>query len=195
MSKESNLAAVAEDIAKLKKYFDLADKSVPGEGNPDSELMIIGEAPGHLENRMGRPFVGRAGKLLEKLLTEIGIERKDVFITSIVKFYPGQRAPSQKEIDLCLPYTLKQIDIIRPKVMLLLGSIAIKALLGKSKSITKEHGKLVNNELGSFFPTFHPAAALRFEKYLPEIRSDLKKLYTILHLIDRQTKNKNQFPK
>ena len=184
MSKESDLAAVAQDIAKLRKYFDLADKSVPGGGNPDSELIIIGEAPGQMENRIGRPFVGRAGKLLEKLLMEIGIKRKDVFITSIVKFYPGQRAPSQKEIDLCLPYTLKQIDIIKPKVILLLGSIAIKALLGKDKSITKEHGKLVRDELGNFFPTFHPAAALRFEKYLPEIRSDLKKLDTILHLRD-----------
>ena len=176
MGKKSDLVAVAEEIAKLKKYFDLADKPVPGEGNPDSDLMIIGEAPGQMENKTGRPFVGRAGKLLEKLLMEIGIERKDVFITSIVKFYPGWRAPSQKEIDLCLPYTLKQIDIIKPKVILLLGSIAIKALLGKSKSITKERGKLVRNELGNFFPTFHPAAALRFEKYLPEIRSDLKKL-------------------
>ena len=183
MSKESDLAAVAEDIAKLKSQFDLADKSVPGEGNPDSELMIIGEAPGHLENKTGRPFVGRAGKLFEKLLMEIGIDRKDVFITSIVKFYPGQRAPSQKEIDLCLPYTLKQIDIIKPKVVLLLGSIAIKALLGKNKSITKEHGKLVRNELGNLFPTFHPAAALRFEKYLPVIRSDLKKLDSMLQLI------------
>jgi DNA polymerase len=183
MTKESDLAVVAEDIAKLKKYFDLAERPVPGEGNPDSELMIIGEAPGDLENRMGRPFVGRAGKLLEKLLMEIGIERKDVFITSIVKFYPGQRAPSQKEIDLCLPYTLKQIDIIKPKVVLLLGSIAIKALLGKNKSITKEHGKLVRNELGNLFPTFHPAAALRFEKYLPVIRSDLKKLDSMLQLI------------
>jgi uracil-DNA glycosylase len=139
-----------------------------------------------MENRTGRPFVGRAGRLLEKLLMEIGIERKDVFITSIVKFYPGQRAPSQKEVDLCLPYMLKQIDIIKPKAVLLLGSIAIKALLGKSKSITKEHGKLVSNELGNFFPIFHPAAALRFEKYMPEIRSDLKKLDAILlYLTDR----------
>jgi uracil-DNA glycosylase len=139
-----------------------------------------------MENRTGRPFVGRAGRLLEKLLMEIGIERKDVFITRIVKFYPGQRASSQKEVDLCLPYMLKQIDIIKPKAVLLLGSIAIKALLRKSKSITKEHGKLVSNELGNFFPIFHPAAALRFEKYMPEIRSDLKKLDAILlYLTDR----------
>jgi DNA polymerase len=180
MSKQEDLEKISKEISRLKRNFPLAIESVPGEGSPDAKLMILGEAPGQNENKTGRPFIGRAGKLLEKVLGEVGMRREDVFITSIVKHYPGMRAPNPAEIALSLPLTRKQIEVIQPKIILLLGNVALKAMLGKSFSITKERGKIIANETGTYFATFHPAAALRFQKFLPDIRADMKKLSKIV---------------
>lgn len=158
--------------------------AVPGEGNYFSKLMIVGEGPGRDEDIQGRPFVGRAGQLLTKLLNEIGIDRKDVYITNVVKCRPPEnRTPTPEEIRSCKKYLEKQFDLIKPKVVLILGSTALKAILGEEK-ITKVRGEEVEIDGIIFFPTFHPAAVLRDEQNkLPVIKSDFQKLKNILQKI------------
>lgn len=180
MEKLEALSKTSSNIEKLKEHFPLAIKSVPGEGNPDSNIVFLGEAPGQKENETGRPFVGRAGMLLTQLLNEIGIDRKDVFITSIVKFYPGMRAPNREEIEMCLPLTMEQIDIIGPKIIVLMGNIALKAMVDKKMSVMKCRGKVIEKDGRKFFVTLHPAAAIRFKKYVDEIRKDFSMLKDVL---------------
>ncbi len=144
--------------------------AVPGEGNPHAEIMFIGQAPGRTEDATGRPFVGRAGKLLTELLEKNGIRRKDVFITSVIKcFPPRNRTPKAGEISACNPFIRKQIELIKPKTIVLLGNIAIKTILGDAGSLDKIHGKKISREGMTYIPTYHPAAAMRF----PEIRKKL----------------------
>lgn len=154
-------------------------KAVPGEGSGSSGIMFIGEAPGRMESETGRPFIGRAGKLLTLLIESIGLKRSDVFISSVVKCRPPHnRKPTQKEIDACMPCLEKQIEIIKPKVIVLLGSTAMYALLGKKiGKITEIHGRTVKHGGITYFPTFHPAAGLRSAKIKRrQLEQDFKKL-------------------
>lgn len=129
-SKETALKAVAEEIRRCGKCkAGKEGLAVPGEGSADAKIMFVGEAPGLQESLTGRPFIGRSGKLLTRLLTEIGIARQDVFITSACKYFPGRRAPTPAEIALEKPFLMRQIKIIDPTVIVLLGNTAIKALL------------------------------------------------------------------
>lgn len=163
MTKEEALAEVAKRIAACErcKYIP-GQKPVPGEGNPDAEIMFIGEAPGAKENETGRPFVGAAGKFLAEMLNSIGLERDDVFIANIIKYQPpGNRDPEPQEVSLQLPFLKKQIAIIRPKLICFLGRHSMNAFLGDlGQTISQLHGQLIEKDGQWYLPLYHPAAAL-----------------------------------
>ncbi|MBU6500422.1 MAG: uracil-DNA glycosylase [Patescibacteria group bacterium] len=147
-----------------------------GEGNPDCRVMFVGEAPGFNEDRLGRPFVGRGGQLLDKLIQEIGWERKDVYITNIVKRRPpDNRDPLPEEIEKYKPYLTRQIDIINPKVIVCLGRFSMNYFLPLAK-ITRDHGRVFKIDDRLIFPVYHPAAALRSTQMMETFREDMKKL-------------------
>lgn len=148
-----------------------------GGGNLKAEIMFVGEAPGKNEDLLGRPFIGQSGKFLNKQLKAVGIKRKGVYITSIVKCRPPEnRRPKPDEIKACLPYLKQQIKIINPKIICLLGNVAIKVLLGKNFSVTKDHGRKIKKNSMLFIPMPHPAAAMRFPKMRKVFIQDLKML-------------------
>ncbi len=150
---------------KLKEWkgCPLAEKSNPvlGEGNPNAEIMFIGEAPGQKEDEMGRPFVGPAGKFLDELLESICLKREDVYISNVVKYRPpGNRDPLPEEKDQCKPWLMLEIALIKPKVIVPLGRHALQHFFQKL-NITSAHGKpqKLTSEI-TVFPIYHPAAAL-----------------------------------
>jgi uracil-DNA glycosylase family 4 len=156
-----------------------------GNGNADADLMFVGEAPGHHEDLQGLPFVGRAGKLLDQLLEEIGLSRKDVFVANTIKCRPpGNRDPQPEEIESCRPYLQRQIELIEPKVICTLGNFATKLLTRSNRGITSVHGRPQVHELGGrtvrLYPLYHPAAALRTTKVLQELRADFERLPALL---------------
>lgn len=140
-----------------------AMNKVFGEGAPDAVVMFVGEAPGQEEDRSGRPFVGRAGELVDAALDKLGIPRPDVFICNILKCRPpGNRRPKKEEITACLRYVEMQIQVIAPKVVVALGATAAKALLETPMSIGKIRGKIMAGPHGTFVvPTWHPSFVLR----------------------------------
>ena len=156
-------------------------KLVFGAGNADADLMFVGEAPGAQEDLLGLPFVGRAGKLLDQLLGEIGLERADVFINNCLMCRPpGNRDPLPEEIEECTPFLMKRIELIQPKVICTLGNYATKLLTGKPTGITRVHGEPQAREIGgrmvTLYPLFHPAAALRSTSVLELLRADIQRL-------------------
>jgi DNA polymerase len=160
-------------------------KVVFGAGNADADLMFVGEAPGQQEDLQGLPFVGRAGKLLDQLLGEVGLDRADVFITNVLKSRPpGNRDPELVEIDACKPYLHSQVELIEPRVICTLGNFATKLLTRSQRGITSVHGRPQVHELGGravrVFPIYHPAAALRSTKTLEELREDFSGLPQLL---------------
>ena len=149
---------------------------VPGEGPDNARIVFVGEAPGREEDLSGRPFVGRAGKLLDTALERAGIKRDDVFITSVLKCRPpDNRTPRAGEIKACMPYLREQLETIKPDVVVTLGNVSLKALTGKS-GITKLHG--IEIPMGKYivFPTYHPAAILRNPNLMETFIADLRKL-------------------
>jgi len=160
-------------------------KLVFGAGNADADLMFVGEAPGFHEDQQGLPFVGRAGKLLDELLHEIGLSRGDVFVGNVLKCRPpDNRDPTPEEIAICSPYLDRQIELIRPRVICTLGNFATKLITGSQQGITKVHGVAQDRELGGLpvrvFPLFHPAAALRTPSVKELLQEDLAKLPALL---------------
>jgi len=152
-----------------------------GAGNADADLLFVGEAPGFYEDQQGLPFVGRAGKLLDQLLVEIGLERKDAFITNVLKCRPpDNRDPSPDEIEICKPYLFRQIELIEPKVVCTLGNFSLKLLTRSTTGITRVHGVPQEHELGGrlvqLYPLCHPAAALRGTNVLDQLREDFLRL-------------------
>lgn len=150
---------------------------VPGEGNPDAEVLFIGEAPGATENQLGRPFVGVSGQLLRKTMAENGFKESEVFITNIVKFRPPEnRDPTPTEIEFFRPFLDKQVEIINPKYIVTLGRFSMYKFLGEGVSISSIHGQV--RKIGKYFifPMFHPAAALRDPKVMQEFKNDFRKL-------------------
>jgi uracil-DNA glycosylase family 4 len=160
-------------------------KVVFGSGNANADLMFVGEAPGMHEDLQGLPFVGRAGKLLDQLLEEVGFTRSDVFITNVLLCRPpGNRDPQPDEIETCKPYLHRKIELIEPKVICTLGNFATKLLTRSQRGITSVHGRPQVHELGGrtvrVFPIYHPAAALRSTRTLEELRADFAKLPALL---------------
>ena len=157
------------------KGWNLSKRFVPGEGPLNAKIMLIGQAPGNEEDKQQRPFVGRSGKLLDEILKKNKIKRSELYITSTVQFFPpANRAPTAKEIELCKPFLEKQIEIIKPKFIILLGSVASKATLG-IENIDENHGKAVKKEGITYFITYHPAAALRFQEIKKRMYEDFEK--------------------
>jgi len=151
-----------------------------GEGNPNAELMLIDEGPGRDEDEQGKPFVGKSGQLLTKMLKAMGFERSDVFITNIVKCRPPQnRNPNPDEAEICLPFLLRQIQIIKPKVLLLLGAVPLKYILNKT-GITRLHGEWYEFMGIKTLPTFHPAYLLRDPSQKKYAWNDLQKAMKVL---------------
>jgi uracil-DNA glycosylase len=156
-----------------------------GAGNANAELMFIGEAPGASEDEQGLPFVGRAGKLLETLLGEIGLQRKDVFIANVLKCRPpGNRDPLPGEIENCREYLYRQVELIQPRVICSLGNFSTKLLRDDPTGITRLHGKPETIVLGRravrLYPIFHPAAALYTPRMLETLREDFAGLPELL---------------
>lgn len=150
-------------------------RKVPGQGDPHAALMLIGEGPGAEEDQQGLAFVGRAGQLLTKMLSAIQMDRKDVFICNVVKCRPPQnRVPLPEEAAACLPYLRKQFLLVRPKVVVLLGATAARAVLGDSLRISRDRGQWVEKKGVFFMPTYHPAALLRDESKKRDAWHDLQ---------------------
>jgi DNA polymerase len=156
-----------------------------GVGSPDADLMFVGEAPGFHEDKQGIPFVGQAGKLLDKLLAGIGLERSQVYICNVLKCRPpGNRDPVPDEKEACEPYLFRQVELIRPKVIATLGNHATKQLSGRETGITRCHGQEQRLKVGSLdvllFPLYHPAAALYTPAMLTVLEQDFARLPELL---------------
>ena len=190
-TKKTLMHGIEEKIRNCQKcpLGKLRTNAVPGSGNYGARVMFVGEAPGYWENKKGLPFVGRAGKVLDELLEEIGLNRDEVYITNIVKCRPPEnRDPTEDEIKACSPYLDRQIDIIRPKVIVPLGRHSMGYILRKfgfePGPISKIHGKTF--EAHTLFgkivimPMYHPAAALYKPPLREELRRDFAKLKAIL---------------
>ena len=161
-----NLFIIPISSIKNCELKNNASKIVFADGNPNASIMIIGEGPGANEDKEGKPFVGRAGKLLNKMLESINLNRKNVYISNVVNFRPPMnRRPTDKEILRYLPFLKKHIEIINPKILLLLGSTALNALIGNEIVISKARGKWVRKKIGETNPeliaSFHPAFLMR----------------------------------
>ena len=159
-----SLDSVAKAIATCTRcpLYATAKNPVPGEGNPNADFMLVGEAPGATEDETGRPFVGQAGQLLEKILAAIRFSRDDVFIVNVLKHRPpGNRNPRPEEVSACSPYLVRQIELIRPKVLVALGTFAAQTLLETKLSIGKLRGQIHRYYGVPLIVTYHPAALLR----------------------------------
>lgn len=184
-------------LEKLAKQIKVCQKcplcktrtqAVPGEGNPETEIMLIGEAPGVQEDLKGRPFVGSAGKFLEEMLGLIKLTRKDVFIGNVIKCRPPEnREPLPGEIEACWPYLVEQIKIIKPKIIVTLGRHALQRFLPQA-SISQVHGKVMRRnvpDLGKiiFYALYHPAAALYQGNLKETLIKDFKKIPKVLEKV------------
>jgi uracil-DNA glycosylase len=158
------------------KLYEGRNKFVFGSGNPNADVMVVGEGPGAEEDKQGLPFVGRAGKLLTDVLKAINFSRDEVYIANIIKCRPpGNRTPLPDEMDTCLPYLIKQVEIIKPKAILCLGLTAAKGLLKKRDSLTSMRGKVFEFENIKVMVTYHPAALLRNPNWKRPCWEDLQK--------------------
>ena len=156
-----------------------------GAGNPRADLMFVGEAPGFHEDKQGLPFVGQAGKLLEKLLADIGLQRSDVYIANVLKCRPpGNRDPQPDEIEACESHLFRQIELIEPTIVATLGNFATKLLSGRPLGITRVHGQEQQTTLGgrsvTLYPLYHPAAALYTPAMLKVLESDFARIPELL---------------
>jgi DNA polymerase len=154
---------------------------VYGTGNPDADLMFIGEGPGYYEDKQGEPFVGAAGQLLNRMLEEIGIKRADVRITNVILCRPpGNRDPMPDEVETCTPWLREQIELVDPRVIVTLGNFATRFILDKPVSISRVRGQRFTLEGRTVIPTFHPAAILRgggeASTQMAALRSDFQEI-------------------
>lgn len=190
-----------EELRKLKKEME-EDKNLPlregttqlvfGEGDPDSEIYFLGEAPGFHEDRLGRPFVGQAGKLLDQLIESIGLKREQVYISNVVRFRPpSNRDPLPEEIEAFRPYIDREIEIVAPKIIVTLGRFSMGKFFPNAK-ISQVHGRqrMVNwnGKNITVIPMYHPAAALRSIDIMRQIREDFKIIPEIL----KKVRNKEE---
>ena len=179
----TNLDAIAEEVKKCS-LCPLAyerKNAVAGEGSASARLVLIGEAPGVEEDKQGRPFVGRAGKLLDQALKEAGLNRSKLFITNVVKCRPPKnRRPTKGEMKVCTSrYLVRQLELLRPQIVCLLGSTAAESLLGRS-NIASMRGKSIQTRYLTYFVTYHPAAVLYNPRIKHQFFSDIKSLSKIL---------------
>lgn len=163
MNKKKALSEIALEIESCSVCRGWGEgQPVPGEGNPDADILFIGEAPGREEGKTGRPFVGRSGKLLRAAIRHIGLSEEDVFITSPVKYRPLSGTPTMANVLHGREHLLRQISVIEPKIMVLMGSVACRAVLGRKVEVARDHGNRTTLNGVTCLITFHPAYALRF---------------------------------
>lgn len=155
-------------------------KAVVGEGSPNSQIVFIGEAPGKQEAKEGRPFIGRSGQLLRSLIRQIGLDESEIYITSPVKYLPRRGTPSKQDIAHGRAHLFVQLSIINPKLIVLLGNVAIQGVLEKTIPVTTHHSEIIQKEGKKYFITFHPAAALRSTGKRNKMKEDFKKLKKII---------------
>ena len=176
-----DLRAMVEEFEGCSLKFS-ANSTVFGYGNPQAEVMIVGEAPGADEDRLGEPFVGRSGHLLDKMLATIDLRREDCYITNILPWRPpGNRTPTSEEVTVCLPFLKRQIELVAPKIIFILGRSAANALLDNADSISSLRGHFIDyvSKKGDIIPTlssFHPAFLLRTTSQKAKSWSDLLRL-------------------
>lgn len=185
MNKQKALDKIAQEIEKCEVCkVAKTGVAVPGEGNPDADVVFIGEAPGKKEAIEGRPFIGRSGQLLRSLIREIGLKEEEVYITSPVKYLPNRGTPTSADIAHGRIHLMEQFKVIQPQVVMLLGRVAAEGVLQKKVAVAAEHGKVIEEKDGiNYFLTFHPAAALRFsKKYKPLLQEDFQKLKKLLRV-------------
>lgn len=189
---DSSASTQKESPAKFRDLSDLYEQSknctrcrlaatrtnfVFGEGNPEAQIVVIGEAPGAEEDTQGRPFVGRSGKLLDKILEAIGFSRDDVFICNIIKCRPPEnRNPLSDEIECCMPWLKTQLQLIKPKILLLLGRVAANTVLDNKQSMGNLRGKIIRWSGYDVIVTYHPAALLRNPNWKRHCWEDVKML-------------------
>ena len=183
------LTAIRDDLGdctRCKLHGQGRRQIVFGVGNPAADLMFVGEAPGADEDVQGEPFVGRAGQLLNKIIEAIGLSRGDVYIANVIKCRPpGNRNPEPEEVATCQPFLMRQIDLIKPRVIVALGTFAAHALLKTDAPISRLRGKVFDFQGGAqLIPTFHPAFLLRSPERKRDVWDDMKKVRAIL--ADRQ---------
>jgi len=170
--KQKKLDKISREIEKCEECkAGKIGMAVPGEGDPDADVVFIGEAPGKKEAATGRPFIGRAGKLLRSLIAEVGLKDEDVFITSPVKYLPEYVTPKPADIEHGRVHLFKQFAVIEPKVVVLMGNVATQAVLKEKFYIAQDHGKIIKKDGVTYFISYHPAAPL----YAPKLRAVIKK--------------------
>jgi uracil-DNA glycosylase family 4 len=181
----SQLAAIREDIGDCTrcKLSTLGRKQIVfGVGNPNADLMFVGEAPGRDEDAQGIPFVGRAGQKLTQIIQAIGLTREEVYIANVIKCRPPEnRNPEPDEVASCEPFLFRQIDTIKPKVIVALGTFAAKSLLKTTESISRLRGRVYDYRGAKLIPTFHPAFLLRNPSCRREVWEDMKKVRALLN--------------
>jgi uracil-DNA glycosylase len=183
----TELAAFASQVAQCTKcrLAETRTQVVFGVGDPNADLIFVGEAPGFHEDRQGEPFVGQAGKLLDRLLAGIGLERSQVYIANVLMCRPpGNRDPMPDEIEACEGFLFRKISLIQPRVIATLGNFATKLLSGKQLGITRVHGKEQEATIGGMrvllFPIYHPAAALYTPRMLQVLEEDFRRIPELL---------------
>jgi uracil-DNA glycosylase len=179
------LERISSDLGECTrcKLHRKRNKIVFGAGNPHAELVFVGEGPGHDEDIQGLPFVGRAGKLLTQMIEAMGLRREDVYIANIVKCRPPEnRQPQEDEVATCMPFLVRQLSAIEPKVIVCLGSTAAQSMLGTKKSISAFRGQWFDFQGAKLISTYHPAYLLRNPNAKPEVWADLKKAMAVLGL-------------
>jgi DNA polymerase len=174
-------AEIGPDCQRCKLHTLGRRQVVFGVGNPDADLMFVGEAPGADEDIQGEPFVGRAGQLLTKIIEAIGLKRSDVYIANVIKCRPpGNRNPEPDEVERCEPFLFTQIDSVKPKVIVALGKFAAQSLLKTNDPITRLRGREYRFRSATLIPTFHPAYLLRNPSSKREVWEDMKRVRAIL---------------
>ncbi len=169
------------DCSRCKLHTLGRTQVVFGVGNPDADLMFVGEAPGADEDIQGEPFVGRAGQLLTKIIEAIGLKREDVYIANVIKCRPpGNRNPEPDEVEQCAPFLFRQIDTVKPKVIVALGKFAAQCLLRTNDPITRIRGREFKYRDAILMPTYHPAYLLRTPSAKREVWEDMKRVRAIL---------------
>jgi DNA polymerase len=172
---------IGPDCIRCKLHTLGRKQVVFGVGNPNADLMFVGEAPGADEDIQGEPFVGRAGQLLTKIIEAIGLTRDSVYIANVIKCRPpGNRNPEPDEVDTCEPFLFRQIDIIKPKVIVALGKFAAQSLLRTTEPITRIRGREYQYRDAILMPTYHPAYLLRNPASKREVWEDMKRVRAIL---------------
>ena len=172
-----SLQDIRAEVGHCSHLCKGATQVVFGEGNPKAELMFVGEAPGADEDATGRPFVGAAGRLLDKIIEAMGLKREDVYITNVVKCRPpNNRKPTTEEVESCEPFLFREIDVVKPKVIVTLGATPLFSLLRVKEGITKIRGNFYEYNGIPVMPTFHPAFLLRVPERKREVWDDMKKV-------------------